>query len=100
MAQYMTQGGYVTSSLSRAKTRARQEAKDYGRSSVENTESGKTVYRTNPTRKRLKKKKLSKRVPAALSRWLKRQNPGKMKGVTKVRVKKLKGGGVTITPVK
>jgi len=25
-------------------------------------------------------------------------NPGKMKGVTHVRVKKLKGGGVTITP--
>jgi hypothetical protein len=47
-----------------------------------------------------KRGKLSKRVPKALSAWLKRQNPGKMKGVTRVRVRKLKGGGVTITPVR
>jgi hypothetical protein len=47
-----------------------------------------------------KKKKASKRISASLSRFLKRQNPSKMKGVTRVRVKKLKGGGVTITPVR
>lgn len=104
MAQYMTQNGYVSSSLGRAKTRARREAREYGRSYVENTESGKIVYRTNPARrnsvKRPKKKKTSKRIGKALSSWLKKQNPGKMKGVTRVRVKRLKGGGVTITPVR
>jgi hypothetical protein len=47
-----------------------------------------------------RKKKASKRVSAALTRFLKKQNPSKMKGVSKVRVKKLKGGGVTITPVR
>jgi hypothetical protein len=50
--------------------------------------------------KRPKKGKLSKRVPKALSNFLRKQNPSKMKGVRQVRVKKLKGGGVTITPVK
>ncbi len=45
-----------------------------------------------------KKKKAVKRISSALTAFLKRQNPGKMKGVTKVRVRKLKGGGVTITP--
>jgi hypothetical protein len=50
--------------------------------------------------KRPRKGKLSKRVPKALSNFLKKQNPSKMKGVTQVRVKKLKGGGVTITPVR
>jgi hypothetical protein len=45
-----------------------------------------------------KAKKPSKRIGAALSNWLKRQNPSKMKGVRHVRVRKLKGGGVTITP--
>lgn len=48
--------------------------------------------------KRPKKGKLSKRIPAALTKWLKRQNPGAMQGVTHVRVKKLKGGGVSIIP--
>jgi hypothetical protein len=47
-----------------------------------------------------KKKSAPKRISAALTRFLKKQNPSKMKGVTRVRVKKLKGGGVTITPVK
>jgi len=47
-----------------------------------------------------RKKSAPKRISAALTRFLKKQNPGKMKGVTKVRVKKLKGGGVTITPAK
>ena len=66
MAQYMTQQGYVTSSLQKAKTRARQEAEDYGRSYVENTESGKTVYRTNP-------RQPHKRVRKALKKYVKRQ---------------------------
>ena len=46
------------------------------------------------------KRKVAKRISAALTRFLKRQNPGRMKGVTHVRVRKLKDGGVTITPVK
>lgn len=96
MAQYMTQGGYITSSLGRAKTRARKEAKEYGRSYVENTDSGKTVYRVNPAGGTGKKKSL----PASLVGFLKHQNPGKMRGVSQVRVKRLRGGGVTITPVK
>lgn len=47
-----------------------------------------------------KKKKAVKRISAALSRFLRKQNPSKMKGVSNVRVKKLKGGGVTITPAR
>lgn len=46
-----------------------------------------------------KQKAPAKRISAALTRFLRKQNPGHMKGVTHVRVKKLKGGGVTITPV-
>jgi hypothetical protein len=48
--------------------------------------------------KRPKRKKLSKRVPAALVRWMKQQNPA-MKKAAAVRIRKLKGGGVSITPV-
>jgi hypothetical protein len=54
--------------------------------------------RRNPP-KRPKKGKLSKRVPAAMSKWIRKQNPA-MNRATAVRVKKLKGGGVTITPVR
>ena len=43
--------------------------------------------RTNGKRK--KKKTVTKRLGAALTRFLKKQNPGKMKGVTKVRVRKI-----------
>ena len=50
--------------------------------------------------KKRKKKAASKRIGAALSAFLKRQNPGKMKGVTKVRVKKLKDGGITVRPAR
>jgi hypothetical protein len=50
--------------------------------------------------KRPKKKKQSKRVSAALVRFLRRVNPSKMKGVKRVRVRKLKGGGISIVPVK
>lgn len=44
------------------------------------------------------KKRAPKRVPAAVTRFMKRVNPSKMKGVTKVRVRKLKGGGISILP--
>ena len=46
-----------------------------------------------------RKKSATKRISAALSRYLKKMNPAKMKGVTHVRVRKLQGGGVTILPV-
>jgi hypothetical protein len=55
---------------------------------------------SNPATNSKKKQSASKRIGAALSRWLKKQNPGQMKGVTHVRVRKLKGGGVTVTPVR
>ena len=50
--------------------------------------------------KRRKKASASKRISAALTRFLKKSNPAKMRGVSHVRVKKLKTGGVTITPVR
>ena len=52
--------------------------------------------------KRRKKRKASatKRISAALTRYLRKMNPSKMKGVTHVRVKKLTGGGLTIIPVR
>ena len=67
------------------------------------TKDGAFFYRTvqtNAGRKR-KKKKMSgqKRVSAALSRWVKKQNPA-LKNATHVRVKKLKNGGVSIVPAK
>jgi hypothetical protein len=49
--------------------------------------------------KRPKRKKLSKRVPAALVRWMKKQNPA-MKRAAGVRVHRLKGGAIKITPLK
>jgi hypothetical protein len=52
------------------------------------------------TRRKRKKTGTVKRVGAALTRFLKKQNPAKMRGVKQVRVRKLKGGGVTITPVR
>ena len=55
---------------------------------------------TDMATKRKKKRSVTKRISAALTRFLKKQNPGKMKGVTRVRVRKLRGGGVSITPVK
>jgi hypothetical protein len=47
-----------------------------------------------------KKKSPQKRISAALSRYLKKLNPAKMRGVTHMRVKKLKNGGATFTPVR
>lgn len=101
MAQYVTQGGYVTSSLGKAKTRARREAKEDGHSYVENTESGKTVYR--PPRGPIRfnsgrKKSAQKRISRALSGWLKKQNPA-MKKASSVRVERLKGGAIKFTPM-
>lgn len=55
------------------------------------------------TRKRRRnkvEKKSPKRISAALSRYLKKMNPAKMRGVSHVRVRKLKNGGLTITPVR
>jgi hypothetical protein len=46
-----------------------------------------------------KKKKSAKRISAALTRFLKRSNPSKMKGCTRVRVQKFKDGAVKFTPV-
>jgi hypothetical protein len=51
-------------------------------------------------RKNRTEKRAPKRISAALSRYLKKMNPAKMRGVKTVRVRKLKGGGVTITPVR
>lgn len=48
-----------------------------------------------------KKKSAQKRISSALTRWVKKQNPAKWKGVKKARVKKnRKTGAVTIVPVK
>jgi hypothetical protein len=56
--------------------------------------------RRNMAKKKKKKPSAQKRISAALSRYLKRMNPAKMRGVTHVRVRKLRGGGVSITPVR
>jgi hypothetical protein len=45
-------------------------------------------------------RKVQGKVSKALSRYLKKLNPAKMRGVTHVEVKKLKGGGVSFRPVK
>ena len=50
-------------------------------------------------KKRKKKKSATKRVSAALTRWLKQQNPA-FKKATAVRVKRLKGGTMTFTPIR
>ena len=48
---------------------------------------------------RRKAKQPSKRVGKALAAWLKRQNPA-MKHARHVRVQKLKGGVIKLSPVK
>jgi hypothetical protein len=62
-----------------------------------------TVYwtspRSNPGRKKAKKASPSKRVSSALSRFLKRQNPA-FKRASGVRVQKLKGGVIKLSPMK
>ena len=91
-------GQIWASSAAEAKKKAES---DFGRYYGDGTivkYTAKLKKRGNPKKKQ--KKSGAKRVSAALSRFLKKQNPSKMKGVTKVRVKKLKGGGVTITPVR
>ena len=49
--------------------------------------------------KRPKKGKPSKRIPMALTAWLKKQNPA-MKNATHVRVQRLKGGAIKFNPAK
>jgi hypothetical protein len=43
---------------------------------------------------------MSRRIPATVTRWLKRKNPSGFKKASGVRVRKLKGGGLTILPLK
>lgn len=61
--------------------------------------SGKVPRKKKNPKKKKKARSKTKRISAALSGFLKRMNPSKMRGVTHVRVKKLKDGGLTITPV-
>jgi hypothetical protein len=51
------------------------------------------------TKKKKKRNGTGKRIGASVSRWLKRQNPGGFKKARTVRVRKLKGGGITVIPV-
>ena len=83
--------------------RAKGEVIDYDRAGKPvRKKIGKLTVKkvSNPRKKKNSKRSKQKRMSVALTRWLKKQNPGKMKGVTRVRVRKLKGGGVTITPVR
>lgn len=54
----------------------------------------------SPRKRKSAKKSPTKRISAALTRFLRKQNPGKFQGVTQVRVRKLKDGGISITPVR
>ena len=99
MAQtYITSDGKRFRKLSAARSHVRRvsDTKGYGLSiRIED-------YAKQPKARRNMAKKAkapSKRVGAALTRFLRKLNPGKMKGVSNVRIKKLKGGGVTITPL-
>jgi hypothetical protein len=56
--------------------------------------------RNSGKRKNRSEKRAPKRISASLSRWLKKMNPSHMKGVTHVRVRRLKGGGVSVLPVR
>lgn len=86
--RYDHQTQYYTTS----KTEATQHAARLQR------EENEKRKRRNPTKKQ-KKPTPQKRISAALTKYLRKINPA-MRGATAVRVKKLKGGGVTITPVK
>lgn len=61
--------------------------------------TNKMATRKRRRRRNKVEKSAPKRISAALTRYLKRLNPSKMRGVTHVRVKRLKGGGATFTPV-
>ena len=92
---YVTSDGkrFRTASKAKAHVRRVSDTKGYGLSiHVDDYDK--------PRRKNSGKnqKKTLKRISAALTGFLKRQNPSKMKGVTRVRVKKLKDGGITIRP--
>lgn len=54
------------------------------------TNSG--AFRRKNSAKRPKARKISKRISAALSRFLKKANPGAFKGATHVRIRKTKTG--------
>lgn len=85
---------------------ARKQSLEYGDAKIIRETTGTTVARwsagrkvkNNPS-KRKQKRSPVKRISAALTRFLRKQNPGKMQGVKHVRVRKLKGGGVSIIPV-
>jgi hypothetical protein len=64
-------------------------------------EDARLIHLTVPSGKRKRKnpKKPSKRVGKALAAWLKRQNPA-MKKARGVRVQRLKGGVIKLSPVK
>jgi hypothetical protein len=49
--------------------------------------------------KKTRKKPASKRISGALVRWLKKQNPA-MRKATSVRVQRLKGGVIKLTPLR
>jgi|SRR5208282_2042717 len=98
--EYRTVGHYEAPNAKAALRMARREHRErYGNGAEDKRYMKSMRVARNPGRKK-KKKSAHKRMGAALSSWLKKQNPGKMKGVTRVRVKRLKGGGVTITPVR
>jgi hypothetical protein len=80
----------------------KQAIREYRRSRGDVPSAARLQARPYPSRQNKAKKKASttKRLSAALTRFLKKSNPAKMRGVSHVRVKKLKTGGVTITPVR
>jgi hypothetical protein len=49
-------------------------------------------------RERIRKSSAKRRIATALAKYLKQQNPGRK--ITAVRVQKLKGGVIKISPVK
>ena len=77
--------------------RTRAEAMAWGKRMVSAGEASR--YKVTKYHEAKPKRNKPKRISAALTRYLRKMNPGKMKGVSHVRVKKLKGGGLTITPV-
>jgi hypothetical protein len=93
------QTGFQTYSRAAAIARARSAAKrieDRYRIEVE-TSGGRKVFEVQGKKKR--KNPARKRVSASFTQGLKKLNPA-FKRASSVRVKKLKGGGVTITPVR
>lgn len=96
MIRYVTSDGKKFTTMARANAHIRRVSDRMGYGLSVRVEDYDRQRRSNSK----KKKSASKRIGAALSQWLKKQNPGKMRGVTHVRVRKLKGGGVTVSPVR